>query len=73
MSVIHVSYSLATLVVKLLLLAVSVSPLPVPDKDGKQTPDVQGLDTHPILGLKQIHHQLMHLTSVLATGHGTIL
>lgn len=67
------SYSLATPAVKLLLLTGSVYPLPIPDKDGKQTPDVQGLDTHSILSLKQIHHQLMHFTSVFGTGHGTIL
>lgn len=72
-SVIHVSYSLATLVVKLLLLAVSGYPLPIPDKDGKQTPDVRGLDTNSILNLKQIHHQVTHSTSVFGTEHGIIL
>lgn len=51
-SVIHVSYSLATLVVKLLLLAVSVHPLPIKDKDGKQTPYMQGSDTYSIFNLK---------------------
>lgn len=34
-SVIHVSYSLATLVVKLLLLAVSVYPLPIPKMENR--------------------------------------
>lgn len=53
--------------------ASSVYPLPIPDKDGKQTPDVQDLNTHSILSLKQIHHQLMHFTSVFRTEHGTIL
>lgn len=68
------SYSLATPVVKLLLLAGSFSvSLANTRQDGKQTPDAQGLDTHSILGLKQIHHQLMHFTSVFGTEHGTIL
>lgn len=72
-SVIHVSYSLATPAVKLLLLG-SFSVSLANTRQRWKTDSWRARFRHTLHPhLKQIHHQLMHFTSVFGTEHGTIL